>query len=90
MNHAATGIEAAIRESGFAVHEPVMNDISDMDRQFLLAMQQYAESAGDSTIADIQQRLSLDHSSISCYRARLIHAGIIEPAGRGRVCYALP
>ncbi|WP_297008841.1 ATP-binding protein [uncultured Corynebacterium sp.] len=90
MEHAAAGIESAIRESGFAVHEPAMNDLSDMDRQFLLAMQQDAADTGDSAIADIQQRLSRNHSWTSRYRSRLIHAGVIEPAGRGRVRYALP
>lgn len=85
--HAAAGIDAAIREAGFAIHEPAMNDLSDMDRQFLLAMRQ---DTGDSGISDIQQRLSRNHSWTSRYRSRLIQAGVIEPAGPGRVRYALP
>lgn len=38
----------------------------------------------------IQLRLSRNYSWTSRYRSRLIHAGVIEPAGRGRVRYALP
>jgi hypothetical protein len=31
-----------------------------------------------------------DHAYISQYRSRLIVAGIIEPAGRGRVRFTIP
>lgn len=85
--HVAVGVAAAIREAGFALHEPALNDLSARDREFVLAM---AEDSGPSAIADIQERLGRDHGWVSRYRSRLMVAGIIEPAGRGKVRFTLP
>lgn len=81
------GIADAIREAGFALHEPAVNDLSDTDRQFLLAM---AEDAGESAISDIQKRLGRDHGYVSRYRSRLIVAGIVEPSRRGHLRFTIP
>ena len=85
--HVEAGIRDAVREAGFALHEPAVNDLSDKDRDFVLAM---AEDDGPSAIADIQERRGRDHGWVSRYRSRLLVAGIVEPAGRGRLRFALP
>ena len=85
--HAAVGIDNAIREAGFALHEPALNDLSEMDRKFVLAM---VPDHGPTPIAAVGERLGRDHGWISRYRARLLVAGIVEPAGRGRVQFTIP
>lgn len=85
--HAARGIAEAVREAGFALHEPAVNDLSETDRQFLLAM---ARDEGESSIADVQRRLDRDHGYVSRYRARLVVAGIVEPSRRGYLRFTLP
>jgi hypothetical protein len=85
--HVEAGIRDAVREAGFALHEPAVNDLSDKDRDFVVAM---AEDDGPSAISDLQDRLGRDHGWVSRYRSRLLVAGIVEPAGRGRLRFALP
>jgi hypothetical protein len=46
------------------------------------------DAADPSAIAAITARLG--GNNVSPYRARLIAAEVIEPAGRGRICFALP
>lgn len=85
--HVERGIAEAVREAGFALHEPAVNDLSETDRQFLLAM---ARDDGESSIADVQRRLGRDHGYVSRYRARLVVAGIVEPSRRGYLRFTLP
>ncbi len=85
--HVRAGVAAAVREAGFALHEPAINDLSDTDRAFVKAM---AEDEGDSSIADIERRLDRDHGYVSRYRARLIVAGIVEPSRRGYLRFTIP
>ena len=68
------------------VFKPLLADLSGRDIAFLEAMAQ--DPAEPSAIADIAD--SLGGANVSAYRARLIAAEIIEPAGRGRVRFALP
>lgn len=86
-DHVASGIAEAVREAGFALHEPALNDLSDTDRQFVAAM---AVDDGESSIADIERRLDRDHGYVSRYRARLIVAGIVEPSRRGYLRFTIP
>lgn len=60
---------------------------SPKDRDFLRAM---SEDDGPSMSADIGRRLGDRKNTISNYRARLIDAGLVQPAGRGRLDFALP
>lgn len=85
--HVDAGVSAGIREFGTAVHEPALNDLSEVDRAFVKAM---ADDRHESSTGEIAARLGRDHSYISQYRMRLIVAGIIEPAGRGRVRFTIP
>lgn len=85
--HVEAGVTAAVREFGAAVHEPALNDLSEVDRQFVKAM---AVDEHESSTGEIAARMRRDHAYISQYRSRLIVAGIIEPAGRGRLRFTIP
>ncbi|WP_207793356.1 AAA family ATPase [Nocardioides acrostichi] len=85
--HVARGIADAVREAGFALHEPAVNDLSETDRAFLMAM---APDDGDSAISDVARRMDRDHGYVSRYRSRLIVAGIVEPTRRGYLRFTLP
>ncbi|MDR0520062.1 MAG: ATP-binding protein [Clostridiales Family XIII bacterium] len=64
-----------------------VKEISDGDMSFLLAM---LPDEGESSIADIRQRLSISSASAAQYRLRLIKFGVIEPYGRGKVQFQMP
>lgn len=83
--HVATGITEAQRRIGRMVLAPTWRTLSDVDRRFLLAM---AQDDGESKLADIAERLGVTAGYAGVYRHRLIRAGMIRPAGRGRVTLA--
>lgn len=83
----AAGAEGATRRVGSLVFEPALNDLSAVDRKFLLNM---ASDDGPSRMADIAARMNSDANYASQYRMRLISAGLIEPSGHGRVTFTLP
>jgi len=84
---AHTGVELARDRLGTLVHEPALAAASEIDRSFLLAM---AQDRGPVRIADIAERLGVNANYASQYRRRLLAAELIEPAGTGRVDFALP
>lgn len=86
--HVRAGVAAAVREAGFALHEPALNDLSEGDRAFVKAMAE--DDTGESSIADVERRLARDHGYVSRYRARLIVAGIVEPSRRGHLRFTIP
>lgn len=81
------GVAQARRRLGSLVYEPALDEASDVDKSFLLAM---SRDDGASRIVDVIERLGITRSYASVYRRRLIDAELIEPAGRGRVDFALP
>lgn len=81
------GIKQARTRLGSLVHAAALRELSDVDRTFLLAM---AQDQGSSRTADIARRLGKDAQYTNVYRARLIAAGMITPAGYGRVQFAIP
>jgi hypothetical protein len=84
---ATQGVARARRRLGALIHEPALSAASDIGKSFLLAM---AQDDGPSKMADIQERLGVDVNYASQYRLRLIAAGLIYPARRGYVDFALP
>lgn len=84
---AEEGIAAAFRRLGKLVHEPALKDLSETDRTVLVHM---AKDEGSSAIADVADRMGVGSNYAGVYRSRLINAGMIEEAGRGRVRFALP
>ncbi len=81
------GIHDARSRLGTLVHEAALNDLSDVDRRFLVAM---SEDDRKTRVADLARRLSRDRHYINTYRRRLIAAQVIEEAGRGYVRFAIP
>lgn len=84
---ARAGVDAARARLGSLVHETALAELSDIDRAFLAAM---ARDDGPSRLADIAGRLGKTPNYVSVYRARLIQAGMIAAAGRGKVDFAIP
>lgn len=81
----STGIAEAERRIGRLVFAPTWKGLSDVDRRFLLAM---ARDEAASALSRIAERLGVDANYAGVYRHRLIQAGMITPAGHGRVDFA--
>lgn len=84
---ATAGTTTARARLGSLVHAPALRDLSDIDRTFLLAM---THDDGPARIADIARRIGKTTQYANVYRARLIAAGMITPAGHGQIEFALP
>jgi len=87
LEDARAGAEEARRRLGSLVHGIAFNACSDIDKTFLLAM---ARDDGPAKISDIAERMSVAPEYANVYRARLIDAELVEPAGRGKLDFALP
>ena len=61
---------------------PVWNGLSPVDKSFLMAM---AEDDHHSSVSDIAKRLDKDRNYVNYYRGRLLRAGAVAQAGRGRL-----
>ena len=81
------GTAEAIARLATLVHEPALQDLSEVDRRFLVAM---AEDDGRTAVADLARRLVKDRHYVNTYRRRLIAAQVIEEAGRGHVRFTIP
>jgi hypothetical protein len=82
------GIAAARRRLGSLVHETALNDLSDVDRTFLMAM---SPDNGPSRMGNILSRMGgVAPQYGNVYKNRLIEAGMIDSVGHGKVDYALP
>ena len=81
------GVRLARLDFESRVLEATVQELSDGDRAFLFAMLTDREI---SAVSDIEKRLKKNSGYVSRYRARLLEAGVIESAGRGRVKFALP
>lgn len=80
-------LAAAHRRNTRVVIDAALSTSSPKDLDFLRAM---SEDDGPATTADIGRRLGNEKNTIGNYRARLIDAGLIQPAGRGRLDFAIP
>ena len=80
-------VSAARRRNTRMVIGAALAAATPKDLEFLRAM---AEDDGPSRTADIGHRLDNARNTIGNYRARLIDAGLIEPAGHGLVEFAIP
>ncbi|UFS57512.1 ATP-binding protein [Subtercola endophyticus] len=84
---AQEAIAAAHRRNARTVIEAALSTLSHKDRDYLIAMTLDNQA---SASGDIARRLNLKPNAAANYRNRLLTAGLIEPAGYGRVAYALP
>jgi hypothetical protein len=87
VEDATRGVARARHRLGVLIHEPALASVSDVDKDFLIAM---AQDDGPSKMADVQQRLDVDINYASQYRLRLIAAELIQSTRRGYVDFALP
>ena len=88
LDDARDAYRRARKSLGPFILEPSLSGLSEVDRQFLLAM---AKDDGPSRIEDIRVRMGgVDSGYAGVYRQRLLDAGVIVPAGRGRVTIGLP
>ena len=71
---ASEGVEAALIRLGGTVHEPAVEDLSEIDRTYLLAM---AQDAGPSRTGDIARRMGKDPQYVGRYRERLNRTDVI-------------
>ncbi|WP_417233736.1 AAA family ATPase [Arthrobacter sp.] len=83
----ARGIEAARKRLGSMVLDTALADLSDVDRTFLVKM---AIDDGPSYTSRIAERMGEGIKYAGVYRRRLIDAGIIRAAGRGKIEFTLP
>lgn len=87
LDAANAGIEAALLRLGGTVHEPAVEDLSEVDRTYLLAM---AQDNGPSRTGDVARRMGKDPQYAGRYRERLIQAGIIYQSSYGYVDFTIP
>lgn len=77
----------ARRRMGVNIHARAMSDLSPTDRTVLAHM---ALTDGPSSVADLRAALGVNPQHLNVYRQRLLDAGMIRAAGRGKVDFALP
>lgn len=85
--HVDEGVRLARQRLRELVHETALNDLSDVDREFLVAM---SVDDGPARVSDLADRLGQSRQYINHYRGRLVAAGVIEAPARGRVDFAIP
>lgn len=88
VQQARRGTDLAIDDFLNGVVKKTLQDLSDMDVQFLLAM--LPDDGRPSSMADIAQRMGKSPSYARVYRSRLIEQGVISSTGRGKVAFDMP
>ena len=83
--HAAAGAFEADHAVLEQIVKPIWSGLSSMDRTFLWAM---SLDEADSEMSRIAERIERSPNFAQTYRRRLIDAGAIESAGRGRVRFS--
>lgn len=77
----------ARRTMGRNIHEPSLSDLSHTDLTVLAHM---AANDGPTAVSELRAGLGVNPQYLNVYRQRLIDAGMIVPAGRGKVDIAMP
>ena len=86
-NDVINGISDAEEDMESMILDATINDISDADKKFLLAM---LNDQNESRISDIAKRMEVSLSYAGHYKKRLINHGIISEAGRGKIEFCMP
>jgi hypothetical protein len=84
---AERAIDAAHRRNARTVIEAALSTASAKDLEFLHAM---AQDDGPSIAGDLGERLNARTNLVANYRSRLLAAGLVEPAGHGKIDFAIP
>lgn len=77
----------ARRTMGRNIHEPSLSDLSHTDLTVLAHM---AANDGPTAVSELRAGLGVNPQYLNVYRQRLIDAGMIIPAGHGKVDIAMP
>ena len=81
------GIESSEGYMDRMILDTTVNELSDKDLAFLLAM---LPDEAVSRMSDITQRMGINTQLAGQYRLRLIRQGVIEEYGRGKVQLTMP
>jgi predicted transcriptional regulator len=81
------GIRDAREDMEVMILDATLFELSERERQFLVAMTKDQDSSDISAIAS---RLSISASNASHYKRRLVDRGILAETGRGKVTFAMP
>lgn len=84
---AEEGIAASYDEMRESIIESTWGDLSNGDKQFVRAM---LEDNGDSTLADIAERIGKQSNYASRYKQRLLEQGVIGEYGRNNLRFEIP
>jgi len=87
LSDVENGIIDAKEDMESMILEATLNELSGVERQFLLFM---AEDERESKVSDIADRMGVNAQYVGNYRSRLIAQGVIVPAGRGKLTFAMP
>ncbi len=88
LDDAAKGISVARKSFDEMVIAPALRRLSGRQLEYLHAMAACGE--GSVTSGDIAAGMGLRAPDVASYRRRLIEAAVIEPAGYGKVSFAMP
>jgi len=69
------------------VHRMIFADLSNRDREFVIAM---SEDESASSVSAIGERMQKKKNFISLYRERLISSGVVKSCGHGLLCFNYP
>ena len=86
LGDVVAGAETARRQIGQLVIGPMWRDLPQGSRRFLAAL---AEDDGSSQTSAIAARLGVSSGYASVYGHRLMKAGMVASAGKGRLDFAL-
>ena len=86
LDDVVAGAATARRQIGQLVIAPMWRDLAQGSRRFLAAL---AEDDGPSRTSDIAARLGVSSGYASVYGHRLMKAGMVASAGKGRLDFAL-
>ena len=87
IEDAKEGIHYARGDMDTRIIKVTLDELSDGDMQFLLAM---VEDEDDSQVSNIAERIGRDTNYTNQYRLRLIEQGVIASRGRGKVGFEMP
>ena len=86
-SHVHAALDTAERSMFRQIHEPMIESLSEREREYVTAMTTDEER---SSTGDIARRMTIDAQHASVYRDRLLNDGVIDTAGRGYVTFAVP
>lgn len=83
-------LDEAITTMGTQVHDPAVRALSQRQLEYLYALAEIADEAGEAASGAIAHELATTTTSLSEVRARLLEQGLIDAPRHGTVALALP